>query len=338
MLPDWRLSNPYQTLLSDALRAFQVHPEFPPTPHGGDLGSSLRAGPRPDIVHLHWPNAFLTANEPVPRTKQCIRFLRDILALRRTHVKIVWTVHNLVTHDTPIPRFEVLFSALLARLSHRLIVHSEAAKAEVAEQLKVAPHKITLVPHGSFREAYGTLPEPEQARQMLGMAPDQPVALFVGMIRPYKGVIPLLKAWQALGQARGNALLVIAGNAPDLAHASEIKALAETLPQVVLDMRYLADDELPPLLAAANVLVLPFERSLTSGTVRLAQDYGIPVVVPRVAGTADIGNAIFAENTTPAALSKAILEGLSTQRYHPSVVQSWADIAQTHAEVYRKVL
>ena len=51
-------------------------------------------------------------------------------------------------------------------------------------------------------------------------------------------------------------------------------------PRVRLDLRFLPDDELPTLLAAADLVVLPYRRIQNSGSAILALSANRPVLVP----------------------------------------------------------
>lgn len=339
--PDWRDVNPYQQLLSEALGRQGLQNTLPAGYRRGlPLWRAVSsAAARPDILHLHWPSAYLRSQRPALRAAYCLRTLADLRLVKRAGIRVVWTVHNLVTHDTPTPRLERWFSARLARLADRLIVHSEAAQDLVIKQLGADTAKIAVIPLGPYCDAYGALPDRAAARAALGIGPEVPVALFFGLIRPYKGVPALLRAWDALGDRRGDGLLILAGNAADPNYAAEIRTHAARVPQVRLDMRFVPDEIMLQLLAASDTLVLPFENSLTSSTVRLAQDYGLPVVVPAVPGSAEAQDAILARDTNPEALGQAILEGLAsaaTCQAKPGM--GWDEIADAHRAVYEAAL
>ncbi|WP_299938760.1 glycosyltransferase [uncultured Pelagimonas sp.] len=335
--PDGRSINPYQQLLADAAAPLGLSMTFLQGYRRVlPLSRAIRTQ-KPDLLHLHWPSHYLRSDRTFLRTAYCLRTLSDLKLVQMRGIPVVWTVHNLVTHDTPTPRLERWFSSRLAKLADRLIVHSPAAREAVIETLGADEDKIDIIPHGSFRSAYGALPDRAGARAALDIAPDRPVVLFFGMIRPYKGVPNLLSAWEALGDQRKDGLLVVAGSVTDDAYGEEIRSQAEATPQTRLELRYIRDDELTLLLAAADVLVLPFENSLTSGTVTLAQDYGLPVVVPQVAGSEGARGAIFAKDTTPAPLGAAILTGLAAGRSRPELQEdtTWDNVARRHAEVFQ---
>jgi glycosyltransferase involved in cell wall biosynthesis len=99
----------------------------------------------------------------------------------------------------------------------------------------------------------GELPDREPARGGLGIGPERRVALFLGLIRPYKGVSEL--------------------------------GLAD---RVRLELRWIPEPELPTLLAAADVVVLPYRAGSQSAVAPLALGAGVPVVASGVGGVPEV--------------------------------------------------
>lgn len=341
VLPDWRKSNPYQRLLAEALEAQGVACFFPQGYRRGlPISRALLPKPRPDVLHLHWPTPYLRDPRLFWRGLYSARTIADLAIVRVAGIPIVWTVHNLITHDAKSPKLEWWFSRRLARQVDSLIVHSEAARDAVVKELGVAPEKTSVIPHGPLADAYGAAPDRNEARDALGLPRDVPVALFFGMIRPYKGVPELLRAWDALGARRGDAVLRIVGSALDPQYAAQIADLAAEIPSVQVDLRFVPDEEVPVQMAAADLLVLPFAQSLTSGSVHLAQDYGLPVLASRLPGTAGLPNVTYVDGTAPDVLGKGIMAALSSEATRSSTMGTipWPSIAELHKEVFSSML
>lgn len=335
ILPDWRAGNPYQQLLADALADFGVEVLFPKGYRRIlPLSRELLPAPRPDLLHLHWPSPFLRSNRTIFRAAYCLRTLVDVAIVRRAGIKVVWTVHNLVTHDTPTPKLERWFSKRLAGLASTLIVHTKAARETVIEELGATRTKICIIPHGSFSSVYGEAPKRQDARKALGLNPGVKVALFFGLIRPYKGVPKLLKAWGALGDERGNAQLIVAGAVPDPNYEAKIRSMAASLENTRLYLRHMQPEEIPVLMAAADLMVLPFENNLTSGTMRLARDYHLPVLTPDFTDSSCGYRA-----TSHPSLTKSLAQALKEPGAFRSVAEphvSWQTIGKKHYKAYRE--
>ena len=100
-----------------------------------------------------------------------------------------------------------------------------------------------------------------------------------------------------------------------------------------------------PLLAAADVVVLPYRRVSTSGSAILALSHGRPLVVPELAGLAGLpdqavlryGGGIPALTAALAGLARAdehTLAAMSAAAYRYASETTWRDIAaQTTAEM-----
>jgi glycosyltransferase involved in cell wall biosynthesis len=127
------------------------------------------------------------------------------------------------------------------------------------------------------------------ARRELGLPAEGRVALFAGLIRPYKGVDLLLEAVARLPEAAGWRL-VVAGEAwGGLGPQLERRAAAPDLAgRVRLDLRWQSEEELRVLLSAADLVVLPYREGSQSAMAPLVLAAGVPVLSTRVGGLAEV--------------------------------------------------
>lgn len=344
--PDYRKDNPYQQLLADALDELGVEVVFTRGYRRAlPFSRALAAEPEISVLHLHWLTPYLRGESYLAKMIYAIKLLLDLWLVKARGVKLAWTVHNMVTHETKTPKLEVWLSRKLAALTDSLIVHSKGAKDAVVEQFKVRPSKIAIIPHGDFGDAYGEKVPQAQARKQLGLDPQVPVFLFFGMIRPYKGVQQLLQAWRENPPLHQNAALVIAGDARDPEMAESVSAAASGNPNVYLCMQFIPDDDVPVFFGAADCMVLPFTQSLTSGSLALAKTYSLPVVAALTEGTTTAGSKVASYHYEAndarglASAMKAMLQDLSSGRSAPGEAlldgeRGWTSIARLHHDVY----
>jgi glycosyltransferase involved in cell wall biosynthesis len=101
------------------------------------------------------------------------------------------------------------------------------------------------------------VPDEERAaaRARAGVPEDGLLALFAGRLDHEKGVRVLLEAWRRADLGEG-AVLVLAGEGP-------LRSLADRAGSAVRALGYVPRSELPPLYAAADLLVLPSVRTAT---------------------------------------------------------------------------
>ena len=223
----------------------------------------MRLARRADIVHAQgWEFAPLG--------------VLAIACLRLTGVAVVQTAHNTFERDRPRDGTH----RALARLTARTIVHTQADLARVPAQ---ADSRSVIVPHGEYGglARSGGHVDGERARHELGIAPDTPITLLFGQLRPDKGLGDALSALVRVPRLH---LLIAGQEAGALAkEASRLRneeiASRVTVREGFLDMR-----EAAWLFAAADTVVLPYRIASQSGVLLLAYGFRRPVVVYPVGG------------------------------------------------------
>jgi len=189
-----------------------------------------------------------------------------------------------------------------------------------------------------------------EARDALGLPEDRRVALFLGLIRPYKGVDLLLEAAAGL-QSDSDWLIVVAGEPwGDLGDRLERQAESLGLEQRVrLDMRWVPEGLVPTLLAAADLLVLPYRRGSQSAVAPMALAQGVPVLSTAVGGVPEIVldgiNGVIVRPGDPAAITSALelltierLEELAAGALRSAEDLTWSGYADALEELLAKVV
>ena len=168
------------------------------------------------------------------------------------------------------------------------------------DALGIPAEKVHVIHHGAFgylTRLAGSLP-PELT------SPEQPLVLYFGLIRPYKGVETLLQAWRGVAGAE---LWVVGMPRVPL---DPLRAAAP--PGVRFAPRFVEDRELAGLFARADVVVLPYtrtERLDFSGVLATALAFGKPIVLSDIGGFGDVaatGAAALVPPDDPEALRAAL--------------------------------
>jgi len=105
--------------------------------------------------------------------------------------------------------------------------------------------------------------------------------LMFGRLRAYKGLDLLRDAWRLLPP--GAFTLRVVGDGPAEALAPGLSAL----PGVTLEPRWVAEAEIPALIAQADAVVLPYREASQSGIIPIALAMGVPVVATPAGGLAE---------------------------------------------------
>ncbi len=126
---------------------------------------------------------------------------------------------------------------------------------------------------------------PEPCRQNTACADDHRLVVFFGILTPSKGIPDLITAFREVYARNPAARLVIAGMPTKYI---DMDALLRQVKELQLedairfDSRYLAMEEIAPLMHRADVVVLPYLNSSQSGAVQVAYSFGRPVVATSV--------------------------------------------------------
>ncbi len=208
---------------------------------------------KPDIVHLHFPNPMgdmsylFSSNLFSP-----VRLLRLAVAgsARPAAVPLVISYHaDVIRQRRLLPLYKPILNAVFGR-AQRVIAAAEEniASSDVLTRYK---DRCTVIPYGvdlrSFDLTATESVEVERRRATAG----EGMVLFVGVLRPYKGVDVLLKA-----MARVRARLIVVGRGPNRLELSGLAARLGISGRVLF-LGEVSDSERRILLHACDVFVLP---------------------------------------------------------------------------------
>lgn len=331
--------NPYTRLLYEAMET-----EARVDVDGFSMFEPLQR--RYDIWHVHWPEDFLSYRSPGAAYFYVAAELLLFAWARLSGTRLVWTVHDLGPHESYHPRLERLFWPLFLPMVDGIISLSETAREAAYGRFPVLRSvPSAIVPHGHYRTAY---PEPvskAEARRQFGLDPEAPVMLFVGRIRPYKNVVSLVQTFRQWETSE--ARLVVAGNPVSDDLGGRVQAAAERDARVRTTLRFIEEDEMPALIAGADLVVLPYESIMHSGSALLALSYDRPILVPDRGAMTELRARVgrdwvrtYTGELTPSVLAESMAWARTTDRAARAPVEDldWPRLARQTVALYRRVL
>jgi beta-1,4-mannosyltransferase len=248
--------------------------------------SSLLA--RHDVIHLHWPEWLVRWNTVRSASFDIVTSLSLLWLARRRGAAIVWTGHNLEPHELPQPWLWRIFQALFLSQTDLLISFGNGATGLLVNRYpRLARIPSVVIPHGHYRDYYTARPDPVSFREQLRLD-QRPVLLCFGLIKPYKNIPGVIQAWKRLPIPRPH--LVVAGRPVDPEIEAAIRSEAHGLKDVHLLLRFISDDEVPTLFAAADSVLMPYaaRSALNSGAAHLALSLGRPAILNDTAANRDL--------------------------------------------------
>jgi glycosyltransferase involved in cell wall biosynthesis len=287
--------------------------------HVPDMLAAARSARRSaGVVHFQW-----LAVQPL-----------DAVVLRAFPRPLVLTAHDVLPRE-PRPGQRAAQRRLYERVD-AVVVHSEHGRERLVGELGVESEKVTVIPHGVLRpEGDDGLP-PELA------GVEGPVALFFGLLRPYKGLDVLLEAWRGI---EGAELWVVGMPRMDTA---ALKAAAA--PKVRFVERFVPDSQVGALFRRADLAVLPYREIDQSGVLFTALGAGTPLVLSAVGGFPEVAAAGAAELVAPgdpaalhATLARLLADPEERARLAAGARRAaeerygWDAIARRHLDLYARL-
>jgi len=341
--PDWRAGNQYQTLLAEALSQHGVEVSFLSDYHRGlPLFRGTRARV-PDLVHLHWPEAYFPPRGDPWDWLRVVRYPLDCW-LTAHYRPIVLTAHNLLPHDRN-ERGVFRNARYTGRRSRAVFVHANRAHRLIRESFALSDERIHTIPFGDHSVTMGRPLPRKEARAQLRLPVHDKVCLVFGTVSPYKGSDELVRFW---AENCVSYRLVVVGPIVSEAFANRLYKLAQGCATIELRLLdgWLDDAALRLWLSASDCSIFNYREIFTSGAAALARSYGLPLLIPRRLVTVDLDEPhphVFRFDALETDFSVQLERAIATPCDYALAREwrektSWERVAEGTAIVYRNVL
>lgn len=309
-----------------------------------DAAWSLLAHP-PAVLVVQWWSAAVWHTELV---------LITLARLRGTQVVI--EVHEVM--DTAEQRHPLagvwarVVAPMLMAQADRVVVHNRIDQDEIMRRFGIGRSRVAVLAEPPF-DHYDLRPLDERTGSMPERSSGTPIrVLFFGTIRPYKGLEDLIDAFDRLCDSGDG---TDGGDGPDAGPDWRLTVVGETWEgwtaparriarsahrdRITFVNRYVPDEEVDEHFRAADLVVLPYRRSSTSGPLMVAMAYGLPVVVTSVGGLPEaVDGYLGAVQVEPQSVER-LVDGIRKAEQlvgiHFDAPGSWADVAVEHEALYR---
>jgi glycosyltransferase involved in cell wall biosynthesis len=284
---------------------------------------------RPDVVVFQWWSGTVLHS-----------YLLLALVARLLGARVVIEFHEVLDPgEAKLPLIHAyvrLVAPLMVRLAHRFVVHSEHDGKLLQSHYDIEKRPVTVIPVGPLLQYQSTKGEQEH--------PTVPTSccnlLFFGLIRPYKGLEDLIRAFDTLPENEiSKYWLTIVGETwegwtlpADLINRSRHRN------RITFVNRYVSDEEAVEFFAGADAVVLPYRRSSASGPLHIAMNCGLPVVVTRVGcmieDVAGYDGAILVPPDNPTALQSGLLQVGKLHGKRFTNPHSWDHVARRYEAIF----
>ena len=270
----------------------------------------------------------------------------EIMHKLSREIPVVLEFHEVVdpleSSIAPIKFYSRIGGMLVRSLADRYVVHSSADKYNVCSIYRLPDEFVHVIPHGVYD--HYTPVNKVLARKKLGLSESEFVILFFGLLRPYKGVKYLIKAFERLPEnVLNESLLLIVGEAWEDKETLKLAVQSPQSKKIRVANRYVPDSEVSLYFSAADVVVLPYLRASQSGVAHTAMAFGLPVISTPVGGLREslskYRGTIFVAPGNVEELTHAIVRVHDSARKRYSVPPElrWENIAKTWINLLKKL-
>ncbi|MEC9065642.1 MAG: glycosyltransferase [Bacteroidota bacterium] len=285
-----------------------------------------------EISTLNPINWIITAQKinKIGPTKIILRYWTPLLSisyfiiscLLNNKTKVIGLVDNWSGHERIL--FEGFFRKLFIKSCDRFISFSK----NVAENLKNNTNKKVLPLFHPINDHLPNKISKDEALYNLNL-PSKKYILFIGLIRKYKGVESLIKAFHYVSKEHKNLRLIIAGEFyDDITIYKKLIKRKGIEDIVIIDDNFLESSKIRDYICVSDIVVQPYKKASQSGITPVAYFYDKPLVVSNIEGLKEIiiedqSGEIFDE--TPANLAIAIKSSInpeSNKNYSNNIAKS----------------
>lgn len=264
---------------------------------------------------------------------------------RDKRIRVVGLLDNVVPHEHRIG--DRLFARYMIRSLGGYVAMSESVLSDARSFDDSLPHGLT--PHPLY-DNFGPKVSREEAIKVLGLDGDTRYILFFGLIRDYKGLDLLLRAF-ADERLRGKRVkLIVAGefysNADTYEQLERELHLAE---HIVWCKEFVPADKVRYYFAAADLVAQPYKTATQSGITQIAYHFERPMLVTDVGGLAEIvphGKVGYVVKPDVAEIADALVDFVdhhTDEDYREGIVEekakyAWSNMTRQLLDVAEKSL
>lgn len=293
------------------------------------IGRKIKAA-NPDLVLVrYW----------LPLMGPCLGTILRIIKANK-HSKIICIADNIIPHEKRLG--DKPFTQYFVGPMDGFVTMS----AKVLSDLKDFTQTPAIQAVHPLYDNFGDPLDKAMAKKHLGIPVDQPIILFFGFIRKYKGLDLLLAAMAILKEQAGKQTgmivpkLLIAGEFYDAeeGYQKQIDHLG-IRDLLILRTDFIADDQVRYYLSAADFVIQPYKHATQSGVTPLAYHFEKPMLVTNVGGLAQLvpdGQVGLVVKPTPEDIAEGIkkLYALGEDHFLPQlcaekIKYGWPQLVQT---------
>jgi glycosyltransferase involved in cell wall biosynthesis len=206
------------------------------------------------------------------------------IARKNGKTRVVSVVHNIVPHEHRIG--DKMFATYFCNSVDGFVAMSDSVLNDLTLFDSVKPRVFCRHP---LYDNFGEAVERNSALQELGLDSKNRYMLFFGLIRDYKGLDIMLKAYADSRLRQMGVKLIVAGEFYNNAEKYfELEKELGLEGEVIWHREFVPDSKVRYYFGAADIIVQPYKSATQSGVTQIAYHFEKPMIVTNVGGLAEI--------------------------------------------------
>ncbi len=260
------------------------------------------------------------------------------IARSNKHTRVVSIVHNIIPHEKRIG--DKMFASYFVGSTDGFVTMSKSVLADLDLFDATKPKKFCRHP---LYDNFGLSVSREEAARKLNLDLDFSYLLFFGLIRDYKGLDWMLKAFADSRIDKSKVKLLVAGEFYN--NGEQYKAIEKELKlngAVVWNTDFVPDEEVRYYFSLADLVVQPYKSATQSGVTQVAYHFEKPMLVTNVGGLAENvpnGKVGYVVEADPMSVADAVVHFLNERPDFTEGIQdekkkySWTNLTSALIEV-----
>lgn len=258
----------------------------------------------------------------LPFLAPCLGTIARIIS-KDKGIKVVSLLDNVVPHEHRIG--DKVFARYMIKSVGGYVAMSESVLADAKSFDDTKPYALT--PHPLY-DNFGDRVSRDEAIAHLGLDADTRYILFFGLIRDYKGLDLLLRAFADSRLRNKKTKLIVAGEFYSNAELYEqLERDLDIAEHIVWYKEFIPADQVRYFFAAADLVAQPYKTATQSGITQIAYHFERPMLVTDVGGLAEIvphGKVGYVVKPEADAIADALVDFIDNHHesdYHEGILQ-----------------
>lgn len=232
------------------------------------------------VLHVNWTGAITQSTPDLVMSASSVR--RAVGAIEEFQGRggrVIWTVHNVLPHELHHLGPELVICGELAARADAITVMNPDTAEFVGDWYTLPDDRTVQIPHPSYVGYFDDHVSRSDARARFGLGDTDVALLFLGQLRPYKGLRELTDAFRSIKARNPRFRLLVAGEpGPGFTNDARRQLEADE-PGRIVHIGRVPDNEMQWWCRAADLMVLPYRNALNVSLVTVASTFGLPVAL-----------------------------------------------------------